>query len=626
MSIAIGETIGPYRIIEPIGQGGMATVFKAYHANLDRYVAFKVLHPAFKEDPNFLERFKREAQIVAKLEHPAIVPVYDYSDVNGQPFLVMKFIEGETLKARLKRGPIPLLEIVRILETVAQALTYAHERGILHRDIKPSNILLDKYGIPYITDFGLARIAQAGESTLSQDMMLGTPQYISPEQAQGMRDLGPATDIYSLGVLLYELVVGRVPFNADTPYAIVHDHIYKPLPMPTQINPEVPPEVERVLLRALAKNPQDRHSSAIEMIAAFKQAVTAADMTDISHVQSVETPVISSSAVTLPPQVVSPPPMPAYPVIPSPVGFVTDSKASKLAYRKRRNLWILGGIGALLLNCLIGMYIFVSAISDPELRPWSASSGANEDRMRENFNPIDVPPDGTPGMVTVQATDSNQPFNLFAIPGGMDLSSMASNAQTFLQDNLNNPRAYLAVALTRRAAGDREAAVASVTYAIDGLNATPEMVAEFAKRSSDNGYQDLATWMYMEVLAYDDLVPEIRNEAGWFLYQQAENEPAVTITVATQFLERRAESAGVYAIRATAYLQARRANAREQAAPDIEAALNLNPNLAEAYLVRGIYYLRQNDTEAGNNDLQQATSFEDAPEWVVNQAESRLSN
>jgi Tfp pilus assembly protein PilF len=126
-------------------------------------------------------------------------------------------------------------------------------------------------------------------------------------------------------------------------------------------------------------------------------------------------------------------------------------------------------------------------------------------------------------------------------------------------------------------------------------------------------------------LAYDDLAPEIRNEAGWFLYQQAENEPAVTITVATQFLERRAESAGVYAIRATAYLQARRANAREQAAPDIEAALNLNPNLAEAYLVRGIY-LRQNDTEAGNNDLQQATSFEDAPEWVVNQAESRLSN
>src|SRR5260370_28159792 len=171
MAFVIGESVGPYRITEQLGQGGMATVYRAYHANLDRYVAIKVLHPAFKEDPNFLTRFQREAQIVARLEHPNIVPIYDYSDHDGQPYLVMKFIEGQTLKARVAEKPLPLQDVVRMLESVGQALTYAHSAGILHRDIKPSNILLEKGVEPYLADFGLARIACAGESTLIQDMM-----------------------------------------------------------------------------------------------------------------------------------------------------------------------------------------------------------------------------------------------------------------------------------------------------------------------------------------------------------------------------------------------------------------------------------------------------------------------
>ncbi|MBF8257475.1 MAG: Serine/threonine protein kinase [Anaerolineales bacterium] len=223
MTFAVGENVGPYRIIEQLGQGGMATVHKAYHAALDRYVAIKVLHPAFLQDPNFLKRFQREAKAVARLEHPNIVPVYDFAEHAGQPYLVMKYIEGDTLKARLRSGRLSKEEGLHIVEAAGSALSYAHQRTILHRDIKPSNILISPDGSIYLADFGLARMGEAGESTLSADMMLGTPQYISPEQARGEKNLDAGTDIYSFGVVLYEMVVGRVPFNADTPFSIIHD-------------------------------------------------------------------------------------------------------------------------------------------------------------------------------------------------------------------------------------------------------------------------------------------------------------------------------------------------------------------------------------------------------------------
>lgn len=276
MSFAVGENVGPYRIIEQLGQGGMATVFKAYHASLDRYVAIKVLHQAFNEDSTFLGRFQREARVVAKLEHPNIVPIYDYSEHEKRPYLVMKFIEGDTLKARLNKGPLSSQEIEQVVDSVGSALGHAHKQGILHRDIKPSNVLISTDGVMYLADFGLARIAQAGESTLSADSIMGTPQYISPEQAMGKRELDSGTDIYSFGVMLYEMVVGQVPFSADTPFSIIHDHIYTPLPLPMDINPNVPEPVQRVLLKALAKDRSDRYATIEELCAAFKSAWVAA--------------------------------------------------------------------------------------------------------------------------------------------------------------------------------------------------------------------------------------------------------------------------------------------------------------------------------------------------------------
>ena len=185
----IGKTIGKYQIVEHLGRGGMAEVYKAYQPALDRYVAIKLMHSFLSDDEDFLGRFQREARVVARLEHPNIVPIYDFAEYESRPYLVMKYIEGETLKAKLTEGSLDQIELLQVVEAVGAGLAYAHQKGILHRDIKPSNVLLGFDGRVYLADFGLARIAQAGESTLSSDMMLGTPQYISPEQAMGLGEL-----------------------------------------------------------------------------------------------------------------------------------------------------------------------------------------------------------------------------------------------------------------------------------------------------------------------------------------------------------------------------------------------------------------------------------------------------
>jgi serine/threonine-protein kinase len=282
MALQEGERLGPYQIISRLGQGGMATVYKAYHEKLDRQVAIKVIHPVLLTDDDFMARFQREARIVARLEHPNIVPVYDFSEHEGHPYLVMKLVEGQTLKDVLLDGPLTLEEIGHIMGAVADALTYAHEAGVLHRDIKPSNIVIDQRGTPYLTDFGLARIAQSGESTISEGMILGTPHYLSPEQAKGHVDLDARSDVYALGIVLYELVVGQVPFSGDSAYAIVHDHIFTPVPPPHQANSDIPEPVSQVLVKALAKERTERYETPVALLEAFNDAVEKADLTALS--------------------------------------------------------------------------------------------------------------------------------------------------------------------------------------------------------------------------------------------------------------------------------------------------------------------------------------------------------
>jgi serine/threonine protein kinase len=287
MPLQAGDIIGSYKIVGVLGKGGMATVYNAYHERLDRHVAVKLMHETFLQDEDFHARFEREARIVAKLEHPNIVPIYDFNFHENVPYLVMKYVAGMTLKERAIKTGLTLEETRDLLLRVASALDYAHEQGILHRDMKPSNILIDKNDAPYITDFGLARIAEAGASTISHDMMLGTPFYISPEQAQGQKQLDSRTDVYSLAVILYEMITGRVPFQADTPYAIVHGHIYQKPDYPSDVNAELPLAVDDVVMRGLAKDPQDRYDTATMLIEAFADALASApDDSNAVEIQS----------------------------------------------------------------------------------------------------------------------------------------------------------------------------------------------------------------------------------------------------------------------------------------------------------------------------------------------------
>ncbi|MBC7250131.1 MAG: protein kinase [Anaerolineae bacterium] len=275
MSNLIGQTLGQYRIIEQIGIGGMATVYKAYQPAMDRYVAIKVLPAVLSRDPSFLKRFQREAKVVAKLEHKHILPVHDYGEQEGLTYLVMRYVEAGTLKDRLAAGRLDLTETYRIIAQVGAALDYAHRLGVIHRDVKPSNVLIDSQGDAYLTDFGLARMVESSDQLTATGVGVGTPAYMAPEQGQGLK-IDHRSDIYSLGVMLYEMVTGQVPYQAETPMAVVLKHITEPLPLPRQIVPDLPEEVERVILKALAKKPEDRFQTVREMVEALDLAVRAA--------------------------------------------------------------------------------------------------------------------------------------------------------------------------------------------------------------------------------------------------------------------------------------------------------------------------------------------------------------
>ncbi|HSL30634.1 MAG TPA: protein kinase [Anaerolineales bacterium] len=269
-----GQMLGSYRIISQVGKGGMATVYKAYQASVDRYVAIKVLPSQLAESKEFATRFQQEARIIAKLEHPHILPVFDYGESDGTAYFVMRYLEAGTLKDKMEFGrPLPMSEIDRIFTQLTDALSYAHSQGIVHRDLKPANALIDSHGNIFLTDFGIAKLLESASPRLTQtDAIMGTPAYISPEQAQS-HPVDRRSDIYSLGIILYEMVTGQVPFLADTPLAVLFKHVSDPLPPPSRVKPDIPPSIEQVILKALAKDPRDRFATADEFLSAWKRAL-----------------------------------------------------------------------------------------------------------------------------------------------------------------------------------------------------------------------------------------------------------------------------------------------------------------------------------------------------------------
>lgn len=264
-----GKQLGPYQIVAPLGEGGMAAVYKAYQPGMDRYVALKILPRKLAEDPQFVGRFKHEAQILAKLQHPHILPVFDFGEADGYTYIVMPFVESGTLAGLLRGQPLPVKQIRSIISQIGGALNYAHSHGLVHRDVKPSNVLIDETGNCLLTDFGIAKMVEGTAKFTSTGAVIGTPAYMSPEQGRGEK-LDGRSDIYSLGIILYEMATGRVPFHAETPVAIIFKHISDPLPLPRATNPALPELVERVILKALAKSAEDRFQTAGEMVEALE--------------------------------------------------------------------------------------------------------------------------------------------------------------------------------------------------------------------------------------------------------------------------------------------------------------------------------------------------------------------
>jgi tetratricopeptide (TPR) repeat protein len=277
MADLTGQTLGKYQLLERLGRGGMADVYKGFQPGLDRYVAIKVLHPHLAEEEDFITRFKREARAVASLRHPNIIQVFDF-DVQGENYyMAMEYVEGgrslkELLEQYVARNEaMPVEQALDLVAKLADALDYAHKQGMVHRDIKPSNVLVPSVDHPVLSDFGIARLM--GQSGLTASgAMIGTPAYMSPEQGRGeLAD--ERSDIYALGIVLYELVTGHPPYDADTPYGVILKHINDPLISPRKIIATMPEAAERIVLKCLAKNPADRYASAGQMRDALRQAL-----------------------------------------------------------------------------------------------------------------------------------------------------------------------------------------------------------------------------------------------------------------------------------------------------------------------------------------------------------------
>jgi serine/threonine protein kinase/DNA-binding LacI/PurR family transcriptional regulator len=265
----IGQTLGDYRIVERIGRGGMARVYRAYQASVNRDVAIKVIATDNVEAVDleiYKERFEREARVVASLEHSHVLPIYDYGLTDSMTYIVMRLLSGGSLSDQLSSGPLSPHRAADIFRQVARGLDHAHSKGIIHRDLKPANIMFDSAGDAYLTDFGLAKWVEDSPALTQTGKIVGTPAYMSPEQLRG-DPLDRRSDIYSMGIILYQMLTGVLPFDSTSGdvITIIYQHLEKPPPSPRGINPDLPPEVEAVVLRALAKEPEKRYDTIIEV-------------------------------------------------------------------------------------------------------------------------------------------------------------------------------------------------------------------------------------------------------------------------------------------------------------------------------------------------------------------------
>lgn len=482
----VGKTVGKVLIEKHLAQGGMAEVYLGTHLTLDRPVAIKVMHNFIEADEDQKARFQREARVVASLRHPNIVQIYDFDTADGHPYIVMEYLKGPTLATYLRnsheRGErMQPAQIARLLSKLATALDYAHERGVIHRDIKPGNILLDPKSAtdltvtaiddaePVLTDFGLVRIANATMQSAS-GLVSGTPAYISPEQAQGLK-VDHRSDIYSLGVVLYEILAGKVPFEAETTWSMIYKQIHEP-PPPI---PDARPAIQKVIDRALAKNPDDRHQSCRELAVDYLNAIgLIAEAATLSF--------------SLPPSGMVPP---------TPPPDIVSQKNIQASAPTRRNIYPLIGAGILVLG--LAAFGVTKLFSSPAANtPRDANDSIGLLRFQDGTAPADkvtfttasmpLPPEGSQYEAWLLEDDNEQRIPLGVIEFDPDkkgsLTFVDSQGRNLLgiyhrleitiepdPDNNTNPSNDVAFTATLPATG-----LIHVRHLLFSFGATPDQI------------------------------------------------------------------------------------------------------------------------------------------------------
>lgn len=413
----IGKVLGQFEILEELGRGGMATVYRARQLNMNRIVAVKVLPPHFLHDPGFYERFEREVDVISHLEHPHILPIYDYGQSEGMPYIAMRFLGGGSLEQRIRRGQMALNEIEAPLRQIAQALDYAHRQGIIHRDLKPGNIMMDEAGNAYLSDFGIARVLG---SNLTGSMIVGTPAYMSPEQANGL-PIDGRSDVYALGVVVFEMLTGHEPYQAETPMAILLKHINEPMPPMSEYRKDIPPSVEAVINKATAKDPDHRYSSATAMVEALANAMKNPNAAAPTEAR----PPSSAQAVT-------------EPKMDSPT--LIERPVETLPVQQSRNgLILIGGLLALFLivGAVIMLASFATRSSDPAAMlptPFARASMVNTDQYS-----ISIPNDWMPpGTEYTDASDETRTLHIWQFGSEVFVTLSLVETNTGLDTSVRN--------------------------------------------------------------------------------------------------------------------------------------------------------------------------------------------
>jgi serine/threonine-protein kinase len=486
----VGRTLGRYEILTPLGAGGMAVVYRARQTDLERIVALKILPPELSLDRSYTARFLQEARSAAALEHPHIVPIYDVGATEGLHYIAMKYIAGQTVRdLAQERGALPVREAARLLEQVAAALDYAHSQGIIHRDIKPSNMMVERNGWLYLTDFGLARGGAAGAGLTQAGTVMGTPEYMSPEQAQGLATIGPATDIYALGVVLYELLTGKMPFEAETPMGMLVARLQRAPTPPRDYRSDLAPAVEDVVMRALARRPESRPGSATELVAELKRAAgigssstlapdrppsPAAGLPAVPHYGA---PTLDAQRplATPPPVLRTPPPppmqqltLPSTPPPSTPIGS-TQTREQRPAPQSRR---VLAGVGVVLAAVILTAIFAV----------------AGRQRGEE---------------AVAQAMAEGQAA--IAEPGGLDRAVVAYERAIQLDDD--NPNAHATLALIHLLRGQYEAGEQAANNAVDAEERSAFGQAMLAEALISRGAYDDALAAADRAVELDDDLP-----------------------------------------------------------------------------------------------------------------------